>query len=236
MISVIDMELSRYSKITKKFPREIVLLKSRPCAWGLCSFCDYISDNEEDISYINDFNKEVLSSVSGQFKSLEVINSGNVFELPLETLKMIKEIVVNKGITKLFFEAHWMYKNRLSEIRDFFNIPIIFKTGLESFDNVFRENILIKGFDFKEPKEVVKYFDSVCLMVGIKGQSKEMIKKDIELALKYFNHFTVNIFCNNSTKIKADEELIRWFKEEYQWLADEDKCEILLEITDFGVG
>ena len=41
---------------------------------------------------------------------------------------------------------------------------------------------------------------------------------------------------NNSTPIKRDEELVRWFMEEYQWLLDDPDVEVLYEITDFGVG
>ena len=37
--------MERYSRILEKDKREIVLLKSRPCIWGKCSFCDYIEDN-----------------------------------------------------------------------------------------------------------------------------------------------------------------------------------------------
>ena len=36
--------MDRYSKITNKNKREIVLLKALPCAWGKCRFCDYIEE------------------------------------------------------------------------------------------------------------------------------------------------------------------------------------------------
>ena len=44
---------SRYSKILEKNQREIVLLKSFPCSYGKCSFCNYINDNSlnEDEMY-----------------------------------------------------------------------------------------------------------------------------------------------------------------------------------------
>ena len=76
-------------------------------------------------------------------------------------------------------------------------------------------------------------FDSICLMVGIQGQTKEMIRNDISV-LK--NHGTVNVYNNNSTPVKRDEELVRWFMEEYRWLLDDPDVEVLYEITDFGVG
>ena len=39
---------NRYSKITDKNQREICLLRSFPCAWGKCAFCDYTMDNGRD--------------------------------------------------------------------------------------------------------------------------------------------------------------------------------------------
>ena len=88
--------MERYNKITNKNPREIVLLKGRPCAWGKCRFCDYIEDNSRDVQEMNALNQEVLSHVTGELGVLEVINSGSCFELPEETLKMIKEIIAEK--------------------------------------------------------------------------------------------------------------------------------------------
>jgi hypothetical protein len=228
--------MKRYSIIENKFPREIVLLKSTPCKWGKCSFCDYISDNSLDIDQINNTNKEILSHVTGKYGVLEVINSGNVFELPKETLNNIKKIIEELNIHKLFLEAHWIYRKRLKEMNDFFNIDIIYKTGLESFDTEFRENVLNKGFGYNSIDELKYFFQSVCLMVGIKGQTKEMIEGDISLALKHFKHFTVNVYTENSTLIKPDPELIDWFQKEYIWLNEEPKCEVLWINTDFGVG
>ena len=152
-----------------------------------------------------------------------------------KTLEEIKRVVEDKNIKKLFFEAHWIYRNRLDEIREFFNVPIIFKTGIETFDNNFREEVLKKGADFKDYREVKKYFDSPCVMVGIKGQTKEMIDRDMEI-IKKFPHATVNIFMNNSTNIKRDEELVEWFVKKYKYLEDDPNVDILFEITDFGVG
>jgi len=226
----------RYSEIKKKFPREIVLLKATPCKWGKCSFCDYIHDNSMDIILINEVNLQVLQEVTGKYGVLEIINSGNVFELPNETLEAIKKKVEEMEIKKIFLEAHWIYRSRLQEMRDFFGVDIIFKTGLETFNQSFREDVLKKGFNYKDLEELRGCFDSVCLMVGIKGQTKEMIQNDIKVALENFDHFTVNVYTENTTDIKPDKELRDWFQSEYRWLEDEKKCEVLWVNTDFGVG
>ena len=228
--------MDRYSKITNKNNREIVLLKAFPCIWGKCSFCDYIEDNGRDEEKLVALNKEVLKNITGEFKVLEVINSGSCFELPKETLMDIKKIIKEKNIEKLFLESHWCYKNRLHEMRDFFGIPIVFKIGVETFDNDFRNLVLNKNANFKTPEQVKKHFQSTCIMVGIKGQTKEMIKRDMDIVLKDFEYATINVFVNNTTAVKRDEELIQWFAKEYRFLEEYPNIEVLYNNTDFGVG
>lgn len=226
----------RYSKIIEKNKREICLLRGFPCKWGKCSFCDYIEDNSSDREAMVRLNRQVLERVTGEFGVLEVINSGSCFELPDETLDDIAAVLKEKKIKKLFFEAHWMYRRRLDEMRERMGVPIIFKIGVETFNRDFRECVLNKNADFHDPAEVAKYFDSPCIMVGIKGQTREMITYDIECLKKYFKLGTVNVYNNNTTSIKRDEELVKWFMDEYSWLLKDPSVEVLYEITDFGVG
>ncbi|KPI53969.1 radical SAM protein [Clostridioides difficile] len=228
--------MDRYNEITNKNQREIVLLKGFPCIWGKCSFCDYIDDNSNLEEEMNKLNLEVLKNITGKYGVLEVINSGSCFELPKDTLEQIKCIIKEKNIKKLFLESHWSYKNRLKEMRDYFEIPIVFKIGVETFDNDFRNNVLNKNAKFKTPQDVKDYFDSPCIMVGIEGQTKEMIDKDIEIILNTFEKATVNVFINNSSSIKRDEELVKWFISNYKFLDENPNIEVLYNNTDFGVG
>jgi hypothetical protein len=47
----------------------------------------------------------------------------------------------------------------------------------------------------------------------------------------------VNVFCNNSTPVRRDEELARWFANEvYPKIKDNPKIEVLIDNTDLGVG
>lgn len=228
--------MQRYSIIKDKFPREIVLLKGKPCFWGKCTFCDYILDNSEYEGEIDKLNDRVLKEVTGAYKRLEVIDSASVFELTEHTKESIKRVVKDNGIEELVFEAHYFYRNRLDEIRDYFEVPIFFKVGVETFDNDFRNKILKKGAGFKGYREVEEYFDSPCIMVGIEGQTREMIDRDMSIIENHFKRATVNIFIENKTEIKRDEELIKWFREKYYYLKESPRIEILFENTDFGVG
>ena len=200
--------MDRYNKITNKNNREIVLLRAFPCVWGKCSFCDYIDDNGRNEEGLNKLNKEVLDNITGEFGVLEVINSGSCFEIPKETLEYIKKIIDEKGIKLLFLESHWCYRNKLDEMRKFFNIPIIFKIGIETFDYDFRNKFLNKNAKFKDPREVQEKFQSVCIMVGIKGQTKEMIKRDMDIVQQYFKYATINVFVENTTDIKEMKSLL----------------------------
>ncbi|MDR7869869.1 MAG: radical SAM protein [Tissierellaceae bacterium] len=184
-----------------------------------------------------EFNNHILRNITGEFKRLEVINSASVFELPKETLQDIKDIIVKKGIDELYFESHYSYKNRLQEIKGFFpGVNVKFKCGIETFNEEFRNKYLKKGVVFDTPEEVANYFDTICLLVGIKGQTKEMITNDIEILLKHFNRGCINIYVNNSTPVEADPQLIEWFRQEYHHLEKMKNIEVLWNNTDFGVG
>ena len=62
-----------------------------------------------------------------------------------------------------------------------------------------------------------------------------MIKSDIETALKYFKGVTINIFIDNGTIVKRDNELVKWFVENYSYLMDDERVELLIDNKDLGV-
>lgn len=228
----------RYNKITDKHQREIVLLKSFPCKYGKCSFCNYIEDNSLDENEIDNVNMEVLKEITGEYGVLEVINSGSVFELTPKTLEEIKKIVIEKNIKILYFEIYYGYIKRLEEIKKYFpDVEIRFRMGVETFDNDFRVKVYNKNFVMKEEEiaEVSKKLFSVCLLVCVKGQTKEMIENDIKIALENFKGVTINIFINNGTVIERDDELVKWFVEKYSYLTSDDRVELLLDNKDLGV-
>nr|WP_252198434.1 radical SAM protein [Clostridium sp. MCC353] len=212
------------------------MLKAFPCVWGKCTFCDYIGDNSKNEEEMVSLNSQILSRVTGETKVLEVINSGSCFELPRATLAEIREIIKEKKIERLFFESHWIYRKKLEWMKEYMGVPITFKIGVETFNEEFREKVLNKHADFRSPEEVARYFDSPCIMVGIKGQTKEMIDYDIRMVKKHFKLGTINVFTNNTTPVKQDPELVKWFVKEYGWLKDDPAVEVLYENTDFGVG
>ena len=227
--------MKRYALIHTVLPREFVLLQGTGCRWKRCTFCDYHGDVSTDPFAVN---REVLAQVQGVYGVLDVINSGSAMELDERTLGMIKEVVKEKKIHTLWFEAHYMYKNQLAKFAEQFDgVEVKFRCGVESFDGSLREH-WNKGMAASvTAEEVAKYFQGVCLLCSTEGDSKERILRDIALAEKYFEYASVNVFCENTTIVKRDEELAKWFVEEvYPQLKTSDKIEVLVENTDLGVG
>ena len=230
----------RYSKILEKNPREIVLLRGNGCKWRRCRFCDYHTDFSLDEQANFQLNSKVLAQVTGEFGRLEVINSGSFCDLDEDTIGAILSTCFTKQITTLYFECHWMHRELIADFKKKFadaGITVKMKIGVETFDALFRESYLDKGMGDATPEEIAKYFNQVCLLQGLPGQSKESMLRDIELGLKYFERVCVNIMVENTKPIKPDHCVIEIFKREvYPLYKDNEQVDILLNNTDFGVG
>ncbi len=227
--------MDRYAVIDTSLPREFVLLQGKGCRWRRCTFCNY----HEDTS-LNPFeiNREVLQRVTGVHKVLDVINSGSAMEIDDETIELLRCIIAEKNIETVWFEAHYMYRYRLAEFaKKFAPAKVKFRCGVESFDAELRKK-WNKGIAIDvSPEDIARYFDGVCLLCCTKGESRERIVKDIEIAKRHFEYFSVNVFCNNGTAVERDEELVCWFEKElYPLLKDTPGVEVLMNNTDLGVG
>ena len=227
--------MERYALIHTKMPREFVLLQGTGCRWRKCTFCDYHQDVSENPFTLNE---SVLRQVTGHYGVLDVINSGSALELDDDTIALINQVVKEKQIHTLWFEAHYMYRKKLADFASrFAPAKVKFRCGVETFDPTLREEWK-KGIPASvTPEDVAKYFQGVCLLCCTQGESKERILNDIRIAREHFEYFSVNVFCNNSTPVKQDSELAGWFaREVYPQIKDVDGIEVLMENTDLGVG
>lgn len=226
--------MKRYAQIEEKNKREIVLLQGSGCKYKQCSFCDYYLDVGGNSFELN---SKVLDQVSGKYGVLEVINSGSFDEIDEKSMQKILEVAREKKIHTLIFECHYLYRNKIASLKEFFkDFEVKIKLGLESFDYALREGLLKKGIKPNEPKEIAKDFNEANFLIGISSQSEAMIKKDIELGLEHFERICLNVMCDNS-KMKADREVIKIFLDKiYPSIKNHPRIDILLENTDFGVG
>lgn len=230
--------MERYSVIKEKNPREIVLLRGKGCIYKRCSFCDYHTDKNDNEDENFELNKAVLEKVTGVYSNLEVINSGSVFELDHKTNELIKSICRERDIKIIHFESHYIYRNLIPTLRRLYSgFDLKLKLGLETFDCDFRENVLHKGINEKNPASISQHFDEANFLFGISGQTAASMETDIALGLKYFERICVNIMCENSTSVKPDQAVIADFMQHiYPKYKDNDKIDILINNTDFGVG
>ena len=226
--------LERYSIIREGMKREFLLLQGTGCRWRKCTFCDYHLDTSADPFAVN---KAVLDRVSGEYGILDIINSGSALELDEKTVRYIAKIVEEKEIKDLWFEAHWIYRDRLASFASNFPCRVHFRTGVESFDSAIRES-WHKGIpEGTTPEMIREYFEGVCLLAGIRGQSEASIMNDVMTAEKFFSYYSVNLFTPNTTATERDEELCRIFIEKLApAISRSSKAEVLIENTDLGVG
>lgn len=230
----------RYSIIRDKNPREILLLRGFGCKWRKCAFCDYHLDCSLDEAENLQINREAMAHVTGVYNHLEVINSGSFPELGDNTLFELIQLCREKKINILHFECHYLYRNQIPRWREKFKevgTVLKIKTGVESFDFNFRENVLKKGINEKDPAIIAESFDECCLLFGLEGQTVNSMNSDIETGLAFFERVCVNIFVENKTKLKPDKSVISDFiKYVMPKYINNDRVDILLNNTDFGVG
>ena len=224
----------RYSRIDRGFRREFVLLQGLGCRWRKCTFCDYHLDTSGDPYEVN---RAVLELVSGDFGVLDVINSGSAMELDGRTVDLIASIVVEKGIQDLWFEAHWMYRHQLEAFSSRFDCRVHYRTGIESFNPELRVK-WNKGVGRDvTPEDVARYFDGVCLLAGMEGQSADDVMRSVEIAESLFSYYSVNLFCPNTSSEKRNDELARIFIETLApQIRRSTKAEVLIDNRDLGVG
>lgn len=234
------MTMERYSIIREKNPREIVLLRGRGCRWRRCRFCDYHLDFSKDDDANLTLNRSVLSNVTGIYGTLEAINSGSFCDLDDGSIEAVLDTCRSRGISQLHIECHWRDRDTLPDIRSKFTkagILLIVKTGVETFDEIFRDDVLLKGMEHASPEDIAAFADEVCLLFELTGQTEQSMRNDIETGLRFFERVCVNLMTENSTDIQPDREVLDIFmKNIYPAYRDDPRVDILIENTDFGVG
>lgn len=229
--------MNRYSVIRGNFPREFLLLQGTGCRWGKCTFCDYHGDTSDTPFSVN---RKVLEQVTGEYGVLDIINSGSAMELDPDTLAMIRQVAIGKGIHTLWFEVHYMYRHRLAAFaRQFHPLTVKFRCGVETFSPTLRAN-WHKGIPpHVTPGDIARHFQGLCLLccTDTPGDTRERLLRDIDLAERHFEYYSVNVFCPNTTALRRNDDMLRWFLAEvYPTLQKSSKAEVLIDNTDLGVG
>lgn len=228
-------KLTRYSEITKKMPREAILIQGTGCTWKKCTFCDYyldVSDNPFEV------NLPAIESITGKFGVLDVSNSGSATEIDSQTLNELIKKVNEKNIHTIWFESRWNYRHQFDNFRkNFPNSTVKFRIGVETFNSALRKK-WCKGIpEAVSPQDIAEFYNGVSLMVGLEGQTTYDICRDIEIADKFFEYFSLNVFTENTTSQAPNRSLIDAFTSRIYPIVNENpKADILLNNTDWGIG
>lgn len=228
---------------SSSLPREHVLLVSLGCSWGKCAFCDYQDDKSSSVLACDILNKKVLSQVRGQeigSTCLDVTCSASYTELPFTTMNYIRQTCEDKGIKTLILEGHYIYRDTNHLYTEFFGsrgIEVLFRCGVETFDENIREKTLRKGLPGVTPEQLSQYFQWVNIMFGMDCQTIDQLKKDIEIALKYFKRINLSIYTTIPGGPKRDQAAIEafYYSEYYKNLLSNPKIEIFDEWDDGNV-
>jgi hypothetical protein len=174
---------------------------------------------------------------TGEFGRLQVINSGSIQELPLTIRKQVRDLLAAKDIREFWTESYWAYRKDYDETRRFFGVPTYLFLGVETFDDDLRNRVLNKSMHWNNPDEVAAATDSICLMIGFRGQTQDIIRRDVDLLLTKFKYGFINMFSENRLSAGLMDEGIKdWFHTEYAWLEKEPNVTVLWKNTGLGVG
>ena len=175
--------------------------------------------------------------MTGEFGRLAVIDSASIQELPRTVWEMIRRKIVETGITEFICESYWEHRGRFAEVREFFGVPTRITIGVETFDHDLRNRVLNKNMHFDSPRDVAAVTNSVCLIVGFKGQTHDSVRRDLDILFEHFTYGCVNLLTPNVKNAALVDDAIKdWFRREYAWLNDHPTVEVLWRNTDFGVG
>lgn len=212
-----------------KITRLNVLLKSTGCLnRGNCVFCSFSDYYDENINSCIQYNNQELfeadlilghlSIGDKKYKDIlvELAPSASFFEIPNNSQNYCFDVIrKNDRIAKFRTEVHYYYGNLIKNTIHYLNGALDIKIGIETF-NDHQRAIMGKDYEIHSYKNVLRYTDKICLIGGIKGQTKEAIIEDIKIAKNEFQYTDWNLIDEAFVKNK---NVIDWNLRD--WLINE---------------
>ena len=173
--------------------------------------CYFSKDDDANLtlnrSVLSKLLRDLRDSRSHQLREfLRTCDDGSI-EAVLDTCR-------SRGISQLHIECHWRDRDTLHAIRSRFNksgILLKVKIGVETFDEIFRDDVLLKRMEHASPQDIAAYADEVCLLFGLTGQTEQSMRGDVETGLRFFERVCVNLMTENSTDMYPDREVLDIF-------------------------
>jgi radical SAM enzyme (TIGR01210 family) len=151
----------------------VVILPTKGCRWGKvsgCTMCGYVYESGalDDEGILRIF-KDALVDL-GETPYLKIFTSGSFFdeqEVSEQLRSSIIDVVNEKRIKQLQVESRpgFLSKECLSQVRENLNSKLEVGIGLETSNDLIRENCVNKGFSFEDYKKAVKLCNAQCVFV-----------------------------------------------------------------------
>lgn len=205
---MLKKQLVRYGCVDDGIrPREVVLLRSLPCSWGHCTFCDYCDDNVNNVYAATIGSRTVLKNITGKHGVLQVIDSASWAELPFEVMIRLLKVCIAKKIHTIIFEGHWMFVSAINVTNQLFakfGIAVEYIIGLETIDPC-RRAILNKGIPKERTLEQIKDvgFNWCNLLYGDStSPAISAFFDEVKKVSEMFDYVNISIFTDNPTATK----------------------------------
>jgi radical SAM enzyme (TIGR01210 family) len=131
-----------------------IILRTIGCRWNRCTMCGYASEGmpataEDLIIQL----RSALERLSPQDQVVKIYTSGSFLdpeEVPSPARNCILDILRDRSVRKLIIESRPEYitPERVKECRS--RIETEFAMGLETSNDIIRQNIICKGFSFND--------------------------------------------------------------------------------------
>lgn len=141
----------------------VIIFRTRGCTWCYksgCSMCGYFNDSAwekvSDSELLSQYNNAMEKHKDQKF--VKIFNSGSFLD-DTEISKNVRDKIlkdINDKVEKVSFESRPEYvtEKNILEIKDILKDTIIeIGIGLETYNDGIRENIINKGFTFKDFKK-----------------------------------------------------------------------------------
>ncbi len=217
--------------IDKVVDTGVVILPSTGCKHAMCVMCGYIYDCPREIKQqeiLEEFRKALENL--GNIEYLKIFTSGSFLdkrEIKAETIKRIVEEINKRKIRRVQIESRpeFVTEENLEIFKDL-KAELEIGIGLETADDFIRNEIINKGFSFKDFLNAV----NMCREHGIKVKAYLLLKppfltekeaiEDVKNSIKKIEKIVDRVSVNPMNVQKGTLVEVLWKKGEYRppWL------------------
>jgi archaeosine synthase beta-subunit len=131
-----------------------VILRTVGCRWNRCTMCGYAGEGAQATAsdLISQF-EWALGSSSPEVSVVKIYTSGSFLdpdEMPIQARDEILKRLESLGIAKLVIETRPEYATSGPVEACLSHLPTEFAIGLETSNDLIRENVIRKGFSFQD--------------------------------------------------------------------------------------